>query len=492
MKFHQTFNPLINKDLTMSNNYTQLQADHLARAEKRYNLAENLSILTNKLYRENNIITTIFDRSIVNNSINQITQNHQRAKEIAGKVCLAKIYSALQIISESNIKNAQIDIGRLAKQAQEDDISNIIKTTLENTDLTIGNDKTTDVVLYGFGRIGRILTRLILEQTGLERGLKLKGIVVRKSQETDLSKRVSLFLNDSVHGQFNGTVEIDQENEAIIANGQFIKVIYANNPAEIDYTQYGIDNALVIDNTGKWRDEAGLSQHLQSKGVAKVLLTAPGKGDMKNIVFGVNDADITSEDKIISAASCTTNAITPALKVLNDNYGIVTGHVETIHSYTNDQNLIDNYHKADRRGRSASLNMVITETGAAKAVAKALPELKGKLTGNSVRVPTPNVSLAILNVTFEKTPENAEAINSLMQKSAYSRQWSNQIDYTTSADAVSTDFVGAKPACIYDAKATIATGNQAHLYLWYDNEVGYSCQVLRIAQKMAGIVTVQI
>lgn len=477
----------------MSNNYSQLQANYSERAKKRQTITENLLVLANKLYRENNVITTVFDRSLVNSSASQIAKVYQRANQIAGKVCFAKTYDILQAIANQNIKNAQVDIGRLAKQQQEDaDAVTVVENALANVDLTLGNDVTTDVVLYGFGRIGRILARLMLEQTGLGRGLNLKGIVVRKSQDADLAKRVSLFLQDSVHGSFAGTVEVDEENEAIIANGQFIKVIYANNPAEIDYTQYGINYALVIDNTGKWRDEAGLKQHLQSQGVAKVLLTAPGKGDMKNVVFGVNDADILAEDTIISAASCTTNAITPALKVLNDKFGIVTGHVETIHSYTNDQNLIDNYHKSNRRGRSAALNMVITETGAAKAVAKALPELKGKLTGNSVRVPTPNVSLAILNISFENAPENTDALNNLMQEVAYSSEWSNQIDYTTSADAVSTDFVGEKVVSVYDALATIVNGNQAHLYLWYDNEMGYSCQVLRIAQKMAGIVTTKI
>ncbi|CAN0606423.1 unnamed protein product, partial [Ectocarpus sp. 12 AP-2014] len=169
--------------------------------------------------------------------------------------------------------------------------------------------------------------------------------------------------------------------------------IYADSPDTIDYTEYGINNAIVVDNTGVWRDEEGLSQHLKSKGVAKVVLTAPGKGSLKNIVAGINGEDIDAGDTIISAASCTTNAIVPPLKAIDDEYGIVSGHVETVHAFTNDQNLIDNYHKADRRGRSAPLNMVITETGAAKAVAKVLPKLNGKLTGNAIRVPTPNVSM---------------------------------------------------------------------------------------------------
>ena len=189
-------------------------------------------------------------------------------------------------------------------------------------------------------------------------------------------KRASLLRRDSVHGSFDGTITIDHDSNAIIANGQRIQVIYASSPTEVDYKAYGITNALVVDNTGRWRDREGLSVHLKSAGASRVLLTAPGKGDLKNIVHGVNHTEINDTDTIISAASCTTNAITPVLAAIDEKYGIQNGHVETVHSYTNDQNLIDNFHSGDRRGRAAALNMVITETGAAKAVSKALPQLK--------------------------------------------------------------------------------------------------------------------
>ncbi len=207
--------------------------------------------------------------------------------------------------------------------------------------------------------------------------------MVRGGKGGDLEKRASLLRRDSVHGQFNGSITVDEERKAIIVNGNYIQVIYANSPTEVDYTTYGIDNALVVDNTGMWRDAEGLGKHLECAGAKKVLLTAPpGKGDIKNVVFGVNESAILAEDQIISAASCTTNAITPPiLKAVNDKYGIQSGHIETVHSFTNDQNLIDNFHSGERRGRSAALNMVLTSTGAAKAVAKALPELAGKLTG---------------------------------------------------------------------------------------------------------------
>ncbi len=344
----------------------------------------------------------------------------------------------------------------------------------------------TDGVLYGFGRIGRILARLLIEKVGSGNGLRPKAIVVRESGKGDLQKRASLLRRDSVHGPFAGTIAVDEEENAIIANGNFIKVIYANDPNTIDYTQYGINNAVVIDNTGKWRDVDGLTQHLNRPGVSRVMLTAPGKGDMKNIVHGVNNNIIEDGDKIISAASCTTNAIVPPLKALEDKFGIEFGHVETVHSYTNDQNLLDNFHKGPRRGRAAPLNMVLTETGAATAAAKALPSLAGKLTGNSIRVPTPNVSMAILNLTLEKET-TLEELNEYLRWVSLHSPLQRQVDFVSSPDAVSTDFVGSRHASVIDAEATIVNGRHCVLYVWYDNEFGYSCQVLRILQQISGV-----
>ena len=342
-----------------------------------------------------------------------------------------------------------------------------------------------DVVLYGFGRIGRLLARILIAREAAYGGVRLRAIVVRKKSDTDILKRASLLRRDSVHGAFNGSIAVDEENEVIWANGTKIQMIYANNPAEIDYTQYGIDNAIVVDNTGVWRDRDGLSQHLQSKGVSRVLLTAPGKGDVKNIVYGINHGDIEESDQILSAASCTTNGITPVLKVINDRYGVVHGHVETAHSFTNDQNLIDNFHKGDRRGRAAGLNMVLTETGAAKAVSKAVPEFEGKLTGNAIRVPTPDVSMAVLNLELEKEVDRDE-VNDFLRNVSLHSDLRQQISYIASPEVVSSDFVGSTHAGIVDGLATIATGKHLVLYVWYDNEFGYSNQVIRIVEDLAG------
>lgn len=379
----------------------------------------------------------------------------------------------VESLVSNNLSNANVDLGQAVKTGKTaNDFSNGSETA------------NTDVVLYGFGRIGRILARLLMSRPANAQGLQLKAIVVRPSSDDDLTKRASLLERDSVHGWFNGSVVVDSENSGILVNGRLIKVIYASDPSEIDYTAHDIDNAIVIDNTGKWKDETGLGKHLQSKGVKKVLLTAPAKGNVKNVVYGVNH-DTIGTDTIVSAASCTTNAITPTLKVLHDTYHIVNGHMETIHAFTNDQNLVDNFHKSERRGRSAPLNMVMTSTGAASAVSKAIPELKGKLTGNAIRVPTPNVSLAILNLNFEKEVGSAESINEFIKTQSLSETWQAQIAYSESTEAVSTDFVGCEKVAIFDAKATIASEKRATLYVWYDNEMGYSTQVIRVAEVMA-------
>lgn len=458
----------------------------------RETIAESMIPLIGTLYRSKNIVTSVYGRSVINRSVIDLLKAHRFVRHMEQQeLSVHDTYPILLALSNMNLSRAQLDIGKLAvkfrKEGNGRDLQAFLNEELADILGNVQEDgENRDVVLYGFGRIGRLLARILIERSGGGKGLRLRAIVVRKGKGEDLVKRASLLRRDSIHGPFAGTITVDADNEAIIANGNYIKVIYANDPASIDYTQYGIKNALVIDNTGVWRDEAGLAQHLQSKGAARVLLTAPGKGDLKNIVYGINNEIIEASDKILSAASCTTNAITPVLKVMNDEYGIDNGHVETVHSYTNDQNLIDNYHKGDRRGRSAPLNMVITETGAAKAVAKALPELKGLLTGNAIRVPTPNVSMAILSLNLKRDTSVEEVNNFLREQSLYSAV-QKQIDWVNSAEVVSTDFVGNPHAGIVDAKATIVNGNRVNLYVWYDNEYGYSRQVARIAQQICGI-----
>lgn len=443
-----------------------LYQDHLANRKNQEAQAVQLLVELNTLANKG-VDVLFFGNRIALNLVDIIAHHDKNALNIADTLAFATA------LNDQNLSHTTVDLGQALKSGKQAD------------SFTSGDEvPATDVVLYGFGRIGRILARLLMSRPASDKGLQLKAIVVRPAGEADLEKRASLLERDSVHGWFDGSVVVDKANSGIIANGRFIKVIYAADPSEIDYTSYGIDNALIIDNTGKWKDEAGLGKHLQSKGAKKVLLTAPASGDIKNIVYNVND-DTIGSDTIVSAASCTTNAITPTLKLLNDKYGIENGHMETIHAFTNDQNLVDNHHKAERRGRAATLNMVMTSTGAAKAVSKAIPELKGKLSGSSVRVPTPNVSLAILNLNFKNPVNSSDELNAFIKEASQSEQWQAQIAYSDSDEAVSTDFVGCEKVAIWDAKSTLAQENRAVMYLWYDNEMGYSTQVLRVAETMA-------
>lgn len=460
---------------------------------ERQTLAENMQPIIGQLFRNKGIEISIHGRPLVNASAIDIIKAHKSvALHEDNKLRLRESYPFIEALSKLPLSPARIDVGKLAYrymfkgEANGLSIDQFLNKELNSIYNHSQEQKSQDVVLYGFGRIGRLLARLLIERAGPSSALNLRAIVIRPGKEGDLEKRASLLRRDSVHGAFNGSITIDKENNVIKANGAFINVIYAKSPSEIDYTQYGIDNALVVDNTGIWTDEEGLGQHLKSKGVSKVLLTAPAKGDIKNVVYGVNHKMINADDNIVSAASCTTNAITPVLKALNDKFGIKNGHVETVHSYTNDQNLIDNYHPAPRRGRSAPLNMVISTTGAAKAVAKALPELEGLLTGNAIRVPTPNVSMAIMNLNLKVATSKTD-LNDHLRQISLNSDLQNQVDYTASTEIVSTDLVGSRYAGVVDSQATIVDGDRAVLYVWYDNEFGYSCQVVRVMLEMSGI-----
>jgi len=461
--------------------------------KEREALAEAMIPLIGKLYRENNVSLYMYGRNLVNQAVTDLMKIHRFVRQIEhNELSEFETFPMIQTLARMNLGPAHIDVGKLTVKYQNNGNGGDIEAFLQ---AMVGDDigstckplpAPQDVVLYGFGRIGRLVARLLIEKAGGGDLLRLRAIVVRNSRDADdLEKRASLLRRDSVHGSFKGTIRVLPDENKLVCNGNEIQVIYANSPAEIDYTEHGIANAIVVDNTGVWRDEEELGQHLNCPGVSKVILTAPGKGSIPNIVYGINHGDI-GEHKIVSAASCTTNAIVPVLKALLDKYGIERGHVETVHAYTNDQNLIDNYHKGARRGRSAPLNMVLTETGAAKAVAKAIPELSGKLTGNAIRVPTPNVSMAILNLQLGSAVSR-DALNEFMRETALHSPLQQQIGYTISSEVVSTDFVGDRHACVFDSQATIVNDRNCVLYCWYDNEFGYSCQVLRCLEKMAGV-----
>lgn len=453
--------------------------------------------ITGSLWFNKSVELIIFRNQLVDRSASQILNLHQYAHDIVKKpISVLDTLALARAINDMDLAPSRLDIGKLAAEwlAEKNNFKNDTNAFLiSKIGDFVGKDRRKmiprDVILYGFGRIGRILARELVGQAGKGEQLRLRAIVVRKRSEDDLSKRAELLRNDSVHGPFPGTVIEDNEKSALIVNGHTIYVIDAKNPEDVDYTALGINNALLIDNTGVSRDRAGLGKHLHAKGVDKVLLTAPGKGDIPNVVYGVNEKNHAPDEKIFSAASCTTNAIVPILSVIENTLGIERGHIETIHSYTNDQNLLDNYHSKYRRGRSAAMNMVITETGADKAVAKVLPVLEGKLTGNAVRVPTPDVSLAILNLTMKKGVSKEE-VNEILKDGALRGNLIEQIQYSSSNELVSSDLIGNPCASIVDSPATIVSKDKKSmvLYIWYDNEYGYSRQVVRFAKYLADVI----
>lgn len=453
--------------------------------------ATALNFYIGELMYKKGIELVLFRNSLNEVNISELLSLHAYAREFVGEPITVQVSAEIaKAMLDMNLELSKVDIGKLTSEwlKKGDKYANI--TTFldeELSSLKAGTDmdwqKPVDVVLYGFGRIGRLCARAIIDMTGIGAQLRLKAIVTRNNDVDQIIKRADLLRMDSVHGPFKGVIEIDEENKKMIINGEEVQMIAARNPDQIDYTEYGIKNALVIDNTGVWRDKEALSLHTQSKGVSKVLLTAPGKG-IPNIVYGVNNLEYKTEDcNIWSAASCTTNAIVPILKVIDDQFGVVSGHVETIHAYTNDQNLLDNMHKKHRRGRSAAINMVITETGAAKAVAKVLPHLEGKLTGSAVRVPTPNGSLAIINLSLNKAADVA-MINEVMKNSALEGPLRNQIKYSFEKELVSSDIIGNNCCSVFDSPSTKVSqdGKNIVLYVWYDNEYGYTQQVIRLAK----------
>ena len=387
---------------------------------------------------------------------------------------------------------SKLDIGLISAEFLENGATDANAFLSDKLSAMLSADNTKvvpkDVILYGFGRIGRLTARELIKQAGKGQQLRLKAIVVRRLTDAQIIKRAGLLRNDSVHGAFKGVVDVDLANNTIIVNGQQIKFIDGGNPEDIDYTAHGIEDALLIDNTGAFTDKEALSRHLKAKGVSKVLLTAPGKG-IPNIVYGINsiELDIDNTD-IFSAASCTTNCIAPILHIVENKYGVEKGHLETVHSYTNDQNLLDNMHKKPRRGRSAAINMVITSTGAGNAVTKVIPSLAGKLSANAVRVPTPNVSLAILKLSLNSAT-SVKDMNATMRDAALNGNLVNQIHYQVDPELVSTDIIGDSCCSVFDSNATIVTdeGKDVVLYVWYDNEFGYTKQVIRLAKLIAKV-----
>ena len=466
----------------------------IKRYQQQQNAAYHLAEVVSDLWINQSVELVLFRNRLLHQRPNSLLQLFKKTSELTNMtLCFSKLLDVAKVIQGMELPPSRIDIGTLAldfsnQQNASDTIDVFIRKRLAPV-IRHEAFEPRDVILYGFGRIGRLLARELINTTGDGQQLRLRAIVVRENVDpVSLSKRANLLKQDSIHGNFEGTVDIDIEKKALIINGITVFVLSAGAPEELDYTAYGIANALVIDNTGAFRDQQQLARHLKADGVSLVLLTAPGKG-VPNIVYGINQQEVSSDTgSISSAASCTTNAISPVLAVIDQELGITTGHIETVHAYTNDQNLVDNIHKKYRRGRAAALNMVITETGAGKAVAKVLPSLAGKLTSNAVRVPIPNGSLAILHLEVA-TPCDVQRVQEILLNAALKGSLVEQIKYEYNPDLVSVDIIGTTAAAVIDAPAIIVSpnGKNVIIYVWYDNEYGYVHQVMRLARHQAGV-----
>ncbi len=334
--------------------------------------------------------------------------------------------------------------------------------------------KTVKIGVNGVGRIGRTILRAYFDR--IDRGLDPQMEIVGINNPGDPSAYIHLLRYDSLHGKLKGEFSFNNETKEISYNGRKIKFFDQKNPEEIPWGSLGTQ--VVIDCTGIFKDKAKLGLHMRDT-VKKVIMCAPGKDLDGTFVIGINtDKYNNAEHHIISNASCTTNCLAPVVKVLNDNFGIINGLMTTVHSYTSDQNLLDNSHSDLRRARAAAMSMIPTSTGAAKALGDVIPEMKGKLDGYAVRVPTPDVSMVDLTVTLEKAATKQE-INEAMKKAAETNL-KGVLGYTTE-ELVSIDYMGATESSYFDSKLTNVIGSTAKIVSWYDNEVGFSNRVIDLA-----------
>ena len=325
------------------------------------------------------------------------------------------------------------------------------------------------VAINGFGRIGRISLRALLAKKEVE--------VVAINDLTDTATLAHLLKYDSIHGNFKGEVSHDSEN--LIINNKKIPVYAIKNPADLPWGKLGID--VVLESTGFFADRVKAEAHIQA-GAKKVIISAPATGDLKTIVLGVNDDTLDGTETIISNASCTTNCLAPMVKVLEDNFGIESGFMQTIHAYTADQRLQDAPHSDLRRARAAALSIIPTSTGAAKALGLVIPSVKGKLNGASLRVPVPAGSITDFTGVLTK-PATKEEINAAFKKAASEGSLKGYLQYTEDP-IVSADIVGNTHSCIFDSELTLVMGKTIKIMGWYDNESGYSNRIADLIVKV--------
>ncbi len=477
------------------------RSGELADWREREKTALDLLQITGELRFDRAIDFTLFRRLVYDCSPSQVLQALQRSQDYSKRpiridVVLSLAYAVAQL---EDLHTCKIDLGRLATEwlNRSGSFGNMdrfvvdrLRDLLEVNLAAEAEPAGADVVLYGFGRIGRVVARQLAMHTGRGNQLRLRAIVLSprlEDRHEELSKRAALLRSDSVHGNFEGIVEVSHDADHLIINGISVKVYWADRPDAIDYLSEDIRDALLIDSSGAFRNRKELALHLRP-GIRSVLLTAPG-AEVPNVIFGVNQEKYDwTQARLASAGSCTTNAVTPILLAIETSFGIARAHINALHAYTSDQNLLDNFHHKPRRGRSASLNMILTTTGAAAAISQAIPTLLGKLTAGAVRVPIASGSLAILTITVERRT-NSDEVNEVMRQAALYGPICEQILYSNSSEYASSNVIGHTATAVFDAPATVVSpdGYGITLHVWYDNEFGYGCQVMRLAKLMAGV-----
>jgi glyceraldehyde 3-phosphate dehydrogenase len=325
------------------------------------------------------------------------------------------------------------------------------------------------IAINGFGRIGRLSFKYLLEKPGL----KVVGI----NDLTDPATLAHLLKYDSVHGRFPGKVSVD--GDSLVVDGHCIRIYAEKDPAKLPWSDLGVD--VVIESTGRFTDTDKAGMHRQA-GARKVIISAPATGEMKTVVLGVNDESLDGTEQVVSNASCTTNCLAPMVKILDQHWGVESGFMTTIHAYTADQNLQDAPHKDLRRARAAACSIVPTSTGAAKAVGLVMPHLQGKLNGNAMRVPIPDGSVTDFTAILRK-PASVVEVNKAFAEAA-AGPMNGILEYQTDP-IVSVDILGNTHSCIFDAALTMAIGNTVKVVGWYDNESGYSARIADLAQRIA-------
>lgn len=439
-------------------------------------VAEQLTVVASRLYRQHDVRLQCAGHPVLSRSPAQLVASMQFAL-VANGIELDEMRELLKALTDAELMPCTIDIADIAAGEGLD-----TPELLQVIEVSDDRAEPRDVVLNGFGRVGRLLVRLMFED-GCGPLLQLRAIAVRPG--TELEHRTELLRQDSIHGRIHADVEYAQDDRAVVINGQSVPFVEMSGPEDVSQLQpLSLDsNTLLIDSTGSRRKKAELDPWIGGT-ISQVLVTAPCSEPVPNVVRGIHSAEVDLSQPLISAASCTTNAIAPIAAWLESTYGLKHLHMETVHAYTNDQNLVDNAHSSPRRSRAATENMIITATGAQKAVGLVLPDIGAKMTATAVRVPVADVSLLTCIFQLDGLATGDEMREAFRQAS-HQIGWRQLLGFSSNAAAASSDFKGDRHACVIDGPSIECDADRGVLQAWYDNEIGYCAQVLRLAEDMS-------